>query len=199
MKLDSFFFLLEHGPTKGVEAQVNCASCGKIIALKKEIDFLIFGTVGVRDGHENWTKKNNLSNVRFFPLLSQEKVPEVYSLADVSLVSCKKGMGGSAMPSKTWSILATGTPVLCSFDSGTELQRLVEDNELGLFSEAGDACALANNIMKLCNNQGLCYRYETNGRRFIENHLTKEVGTSRYVQVIKEVAEMRKYDKSTKC
>lgn len=52
--------------------------------------------------------------------------------------------------------------------------------------------------MKLYSNQGLCHRYGTNGRRFIENHLTKESGTSRYVQVIKEVAEMRKYDKSTK-
>ena len=103
------------------------------------------------------------------------------------------------MQSKTWSILAIGTPVLCSFDSGTELQRLVEDNELGLFSEAGDARALADNIMKLYSNQGLCHRYGTNGRRFIENNLTKEVGTSRYVQVIKEVAEMRKYDESTKC
>ena len=43
MKLDSSFLLPEHGPTKGVEAQVNCASTGKIIALKKRIDFLIFG------------------------------------------------------------------------------------------------------------------------------------------------------------
>lgn len=150
------------------------------------IRFLIFGTGGLKNNYEKFVKENELDNVKFFPLQPIEKVAQVYSLADASLVSCKKGLGGSAMPSKTWSILSSGTPVLCSFDRGGDLQHIVEDNKLGLFSEAGDSEALSENIMKFFNNTQMCREYGANGRKYILNNLTKEVGTAKYVQVLKQ-------------
>lgn len=150
------------------------------------IRFLIFGTGGLKEDYEKFVKEHELNNVRFFPLQPVEKVSQVYSLADASLVSCKKELGGSAMPSKTWSILSAGTPVLCSFDGGGDLQHIIEDNKLGLFSEAGDSDALAENIMKLFNNHQMCREYGANGRNYILNNLTKEIGTSRYVEVLRQ-------------
>ena len=150
------------------------------------IRFLIFGTGGLKDDYEKFVKEHELNNVRFFPLQPVEKVSQVYSLADASLVSCKKGLGGSAMPSKTWSILSAGTPVLCSFDGGGDLQHIIEDNKLGLFSEAGDSDALAENIKRLFNDRQMCREYGANGRNYILNNLTKEIGTSRYVEVLRQ-------------
>lgn len=150
------------------------------------IRFLIFGTGGLKNDYEKFVKEHELNNVRFFPLQPVEKVSQVYSLADASLVSCKKGLGGSAMPSKTWSILSAGTPVLCSFDGGGDLQHIIEDNKLGLFSEAGDFDALAENIKRLFNDRQMCREYGANGRNYILNNLTKEIGTSRYVEVLRQ-------------
>lgn len=153
---------------------------------KTGIRFLIFGTGGLKEDYEKFVKEHELNNVRFFPLQPVEKVSQVYSLADASLVSCKKGLGGSAMPSKTWSILSAGTPVLCSFDGGGDLQHIIEDNKLGLFSEAGDSDALAENIKRLFNDRQMCREYGANGRNYILNNLTKEIGTSKYVEVLRQ-------------
>ena len=153
---------------------------------KTGIRFLIFGTGGLKEDYEKFVKEHELNNVRFFPLQPVEKVSQVYSLADASLVSCKKGLGGSAMPSKTWSILSAGTPVLCSFDGSGDLQHIIEDNKLGLFSEAGDSDALAENIKRLFNDRQMCREYGANGRNYILNNLTKEIGTSKYVEVLRQ-------------
>lgn len=154
-----------------------------ILKSKDDIDFLIFGTGGLKSQYENYSKKNNQLNVRFFPLQSLSKVSQVYSLADVSLVSCKKGFGESAIPSKTWSILSAGTPVLCSFDKG-ELQQIIEQNKIGLFSEADDVHSLVNNILTLYSNRDMCREYGLNGRLFVEKNLTREVGVAKYLNII---------------
>lgn len=156
-----------------------------ILKQENDIEFLVFGSGGLKEDYEEFAEREKLNNIKFFPLQPLRKVSQVYSLADVSLVSCKKGAGGSAMPSKTWSILSTGTPILCSFDSGGELQYLVENFKFGLFSQAEDTVGLVYNIKKLYSDRKLCQEYGINGRKFIEENLTKEVGTSKYLRVFK--------------
>lgn len=171
------------GHAQNVQVLLDAA---EILYDEQGVQFLIFGTGGLKSDYEKFVKEHNLNNVRFFPLQPVEKVSQVYSLADASLVSCKKGLGGSAMPSKTWSIMSAATPVLCSFDKGGDLQHIIEDSQAGLFSNAGDPNALAENIMKFYNDRNMCRQYGLNGRKFIEANLTKEIGTSKYVEVIKQ-------------
>lgn len=171
------------GHAQNVRVLLDCAD---LLKGERDIEFLIFGTGGLKEEYEAYAKEKGLDNVRFFPLQPTEKVSQVYSMADVALVSCKKGLGGSAMPSKTWSILSAGTPVLCSFDRGGDLQRIVEENHLGLFAEAGDERALADNVMKFFRDRDMCREYGRNGRKYIEANLTKEAGTSKYVSVLRQ-------------
>lgn len=171
------------GLAQNVQVLLDCAA---LLKNEKGIEFLVFGTGGLKAEYEAYARAKELGNVRFFPLQPTEKVAQVYSMADVALVSCKKGLGGSAMPSKTWSILSAGTPVLCSFDKGGDLQRIVEGSRVGLFSEAGDERALADNVMRFFRDRDMCREYGRNGRRFIEENLTKEAGTSKYVSVLRQ-------------
>ena len=171
------------GLAQNVQVLLDCAG---LLKEEKGIEFLVFGTGGLKEEYEAYAKEKGLDNVRFFPLQPQEKVSEVYSMADVALVSCKKGLGGSAMPSKTWNILSAGTPVVCSFDGGGDLQRIVEGNHVGLFSEAGDERALADNVMRFFRDRDMCREYGRNGRKYIETNLTKEAGTAQYVRVLRQ-------------
>jgi len=56
----------------------------------QDINFIIFGTGGVENELKEKVKKLGLKNVKIYPLQPYEKVSYVYSLADVSIVSCKK-------------------------------------------------------------------------------------------------------------
>ena len=149
---------------------------------------MIIGSGGSEAEIKSRISKEGLHNVKMFPLQPAEMVSFVYSLGDLCIVSCKAGFGGSAMPSKTWSILSTGRPVLANFDEG-ELKQLLEANNCGIFTKAGDADGMANAIVEACEHNDHCDEMGWNGRRFVLNNLTKEVGTQKYVDVIKSVVK----------
>ena len=155
---------------------------------REDIEFVIFGSGGSEAEIKSRISKESLHNVKMFPLQPAEMVSFVYSLGDLCIVSCKAGFGGSAMPSKTWSILSTGRPVLANFDEG-ELKQLLETNNCGIFTKAGDAEGMANAIVEACKHKEHCDEMGRNGREFVLKNLTKEVGTQKYVDVIKSVVK----------
>lgn len=66
-----------------------------------------------------------LPNIRFSGYQPKERVPEVLATGDIHLVPLKKGLGRVSVPSKTYSILAAGRPVLAAIDPGTEVPRML--------------------------------------------------------------------------
>lgn len=150
-----------------------------------QVQFAIFGKGGQEDEIRNRITKDSLNNVRLLPLQPMERVSYVYGLGDVCIVSCKEGLGGSAMPSKTWSIMSCGRPVIANFDEG-ELKDILEKNDCGIFTHAGDVQEFVEAIKELAANPARCEELGRNARQFILDNLTKEVGTQKYVDVIKQ-------------
>lgn len=153
----------------------------------KFVDFVVFGSGGLESEIRNRIETEGLKNLRLLPLQPVERVKYVYSLGDVCLVSCKEGLGGSAMPSKTWSILSCGRPVLANFDEG-ELQMILTKNDLGVFTKAGDLEDFVKAIDELASNPEKCAEMGARGRKFIIENLTKDAGTRKYTEVLREVA-----------
>lgn len=151
------------------------------------IEFLIFGTGGLKDKYVAKAKQLNIANVKFFPLQPMERVSQVYGLGDVCVVSCKPGLGGAAMPSKMLSIMSAGRAVVASFDKG-ELTYILEKYKCGMYAPAGDASAFAELIMHLSQNREECETMGDNARKLILQKFTKAYGTSRYVEIIKSVS-----------
>lgn len=149
-----------------------------------EVQIAIFGTGGMAAEVQERIDAEGLLNVHLNPLQPYERVSQVYSLGDACIVSCKEGLGGSAMPSKTWTIMSCGRPVIASFDEG-ELKEILENNDCGLFSHAGNVQEFIDAVKLLEENPDRCAKMGKNARRFIEENLTKEVGTQKYVDVIK--------------
>lgn len=148
------------------------------------VQFAVFGTGGLEDDVLKRIATENLANVHLNPLQPFERVSQVYSLGDACIVSCKAGLGGSAMPSKTWTIMSCGRPVVANFDEG-DLKDILEKNQCGVFSHSGNVQEFVEAINTLKNNKVLCEDMGKNARQFILNNLTKEVGTKKYVEVIK--------------
>ena len=99
----------------------NAQNIGIVIDGAKElpeVQFAIFGTDGLEKEIRTQIEQEELTNVHMNPLQPFERVSQVYSLGDACIVSCKEGLGGSAMPSKTWTIMSCGRPVVASFDEG---------------------------------------------------------------------------------
>ena len=166
----------------------NAQNIGIILDAAKRfndgVQFVIFGTGGLEEEIRRRIAEEGLTNVRLLPLQPYERVRQVYSLGDACVVSCKEGLGGSAMPSKTWTIMSCGRPVIASFDEG-ELKEIIESGPCGVFTHAGKVEEFAEAIKSLAANPELCQEMGRNARQFILDNLTKEVGTKKYVDVIK--------------
>lgn len=170
------------GNSQNVEVLLECA-----VALKDKEDlrFVIFGGGSEKDRFEKQLADSGLTNVLLFPLQPMERVSQVYSLGDLSFVTCKKGIGIGAFPSKTVSILATGTPVIASFDLDSDLCRILTENEVGLCADAEDVQGAVDAILTLYNDHPLCRRMGDNARTLACARFSKEFGTAKNLALLK--------------
>ena len=145
-----------------------------------DVQFVIFGG-GVEFESAKQTAAT-LPNVIINGLLPQERVPEVYSLGDVCLITCKKGVGTSGMPSKTWSIMACNTPIIAAFDMDSELAEVLKISNTGVCVEPENANVLAEAIDAFAKGEN--QRYKGNGRLYVTANADKKICTGRYVDTI---------------
>lgn len=151
-----------------------------------DIGLVLVGEGAYKAQVEEIVKRDNLTNVTMIPFQPYEDISYVFSLGDAGLVISKPGVGANSVPSKTWSIMSASRPVLANFDEN-ELKDILAGNECGIFTKAGDKEAFKQSIIKLYENRDLCKKYGTNGRQFVMDNLTREVGIQKYVDVIKDV------------
>ena len=156
----------------------------------KDIHFVLVGNGAYLDEVKRKVTEQQLDNVHLLPFQPYEDISHVFSLGDASLVISKPGVGANSVPSKTWSIMSASRPVLANFDEN-ELKTIIENNHCGIFTKAGDKDAFKESILTLYNHHELCQEYGRNGRKFVMDNLTREVGTQKYVDVIKEVCGIK--------
>lgn len=158
----------------------------KALEANEDIHFVLVGNGAYLERVKQIILDRNVSNVTLLPFQPYEEISHVFSLGDVSLVISKPGVGANSVPSKTWSIMSASRPVLANFDEN-ELKTIIQDNNCGIFTKAGDKEAFKQAILTLYNDRELCKEMGKNGRKFVMDSLTKEVGTQKYVDVIKSV------------
>lgn len=156
----------------------------KSLEANEDIHFVLVGNGAYLEQVKQIIKDRNVQNVTLLPFQPYEDISHVFSLGDVSLVISKPGVGANSVPSKTWSIMSASRPVLANFDEN-ELKTIIEENHCGIFTKAGDKVAFTDAILWLYNDRELCREMGKNGRKFVMDNLTKEVGTRKYVEVIK--------------
>jgi len=148
-------------------------------AIKKEIRH------SALDGTESIT----FGNITLLPFQPYDDISCVFSLGDVSLVISKPGVGENSVPSKTWNIMSASRPVLANFDEN-ELKEIIETNNCGIFTKAGDKDAFKKAVLTLFADRNLCKEYGRNGRQFVMENLTCEVGAQNYVNVLKSIVKL---------
>lgn len=151
-----------------------------------DINLVLVGEGAYKAQVEKIVADKQLKNVVMLPFQPYEDISHVFSLGDVGLVISKPGTGAASVPSKTWSIMSASRPVLANFDEN-ELKDILAGNECGIFTKAGDKEAFKQSVITLYENRELCKQYGKNGRQFVMDNLTREVGTQKYVDVIQSV------------
>jgi len=131
--------------------------------------------------------RRGLHNLRFLPFQPGERVPEVQSAANVTLLTILPGYSDASFPSKLISYLAAGRPIVCSAPAGSAACRVVQEAEAGIVVPPGDAAALAAAISRLAEHPEACARMGGNARRYFETHFTLDRAHQQFQALLAEV------------
>jgi glycosyltransferase involved in cell wall biosynthesis len=91
----------------------------------------------------------NSPNVRFLPFRPVEQVPHVMMAGDLHIVTVRRGLEGVVVPSKLYSILAAGRPVLAVAAATSDAARIAVESGCGLAADPDDPAAVAAAIREL--------------------------------------------------
>ena len=155
----------------------------------EKIGFILVGEGAYKTKVEEKIAADGITNVTMMPFQPYEQISQVFSLGDCGLIISKKGIGSSSVPSKTWSVMSASRPVLASFDKGSELDDIVTGSNCGICVDANDPDAFREAILKLAADKAACTEMGKNGRRYIEENLTRAIGTAKWVDVMNAVME----------
>ena len=187
--LDSNKFYITYcgniGLTQNMDLLLDVA---KELSSEENIHFVLVGEGADKARVVKRVENENINNISFLPFQPYEDISHVFSLGNAGLIISKPGVGENSVPSKTWSIMSAECPVIANFDEN-EIKSILNDNNCGIFTKAGDKEAFKNAILELYHNQEKAVQLGKNGRQFIMENLTREIGTSKYVKVVKEVIE----------
>ena len=160
----------------------------RIAEVNSEIRFVIIGKGAAEPHVSERVKAENIENVIMLPFQDYADISHVFSLGDMGLIISKKGVGSNSVPSKTWSIMSASRPVLASFDKDGDLDRVITENNCGICVSPEDTEGFYNTILSCYENRDQIAEMGKNGRAYVTTHLTKEIGTSKWVELLKSVA-----------
>jgi colanic acid biosynthesis glycosyl transferase WcaI len=113
-----------------------------------------------------------LANVRFSDYQPRERVAEVLASADIHVVPLRAGLGRVSVPSKTYSILAAGRPVVACIDPGTEVPRILAVSGAGVALPPDDPAALIGALTALVADPVALGEMGERGRSWVESHVS---------------------------
>lgn len=176
------------GIMQGIETIIDAA---ELLNDQSEIQFVIFGNGSKETNIRKRVVEKKLNNIRIFPLQPLDRVSEVYSLGNISIIPCKPGAGGSGMPSKTWSIMAAGTAIIASFDLGGEMEKIIKESNCGVCVPAGDSVELAKTINGLYIDQEKTRKMGSNARIYATEKASKNKAVNQYIELIENTVMVK--------
>ena len=173
------------GASQGADVILRAAS---LLSDRQGITFMIFGGGTEFEKAQEIVQKERLTNVSMHPLLPAQRVSEVYSMGDVALITCKTGVGKTAVPSKLWSIMACNTPIIASFDTDSELADILKEARGGVCVEPEDPAALAAAIDRAYQARS-SVDFCSEAREYVIRCASKQTCVEKYVHTIENCAE----------
>jgi colanic acid biosynthesis glycosyl transferase WcaI len=132
-----------------------------------DVTFLINGEGSMRSELEQ--RAAGLANVRFGDYVPDDRLVELLATGDVHVVPLRRGLATVSVPSKTYSILAAGRPVVASIDPGTEVPRMLAASGGGVSVEPDDPARFTDAIRAIVEDLDAAVAMGERARRWVES------------------------------
>jgi glycosyltransferase involved in cell wall biosynthesis len=96
-----------------------------------------------------------LDNVRFLPFFPSSKIPSVLAAPDAHIITVKRGLEGVVVPSKMYSILAAGKPVVAVAPDECDVVTIGARKGFSVAANPDDPAQLVEAVRRISRNPDL--------------------------------------------
>ena len=129
-----------------------------------------------------------VDNLRFGSFVPAERLSELLSTGDLHVVPLRRGLAHVSVPSKTYSILAAGRPVLAAIDAGTTIPRLLDDSGAGVSVAPDNPEQFTAAVADLVADPERLHAMGQAGRTWVESAASPAAVAKAYEELIWELA-----------
>jgi len=123
-------------------------------------------------------------NLRYIGYQPAERLAEVLSAADIHVVPLRTGLGAVSVPSKTYSVLAVGRPVIAAIDADSAIVRLLDESEAGVSVPPDELSALLMAVDELLGDPTRRLNMGARGREWVMKHASPTAAALAYENVL---------------
>lgn len=123
-----------------------------LLQAAKQIEYENIGLIFVGEGANRERLQRaaqDSKNIRFVPFRPASEIPFVMAAGDVHIISVRRGLEGVVVPSKLYSVLAAGRPVLAVAPEESDVVRIVREARCGIAADPDDPAAVAAALRKM--------------------------------------------------
>ncbi|MEQ8414688.1 MAG: glycosyltransferase family 4 protein [Imperialibacter sp.] len=163
----------------------------KRLARLSSLHFLFVGKGAHRSLIENFIADQSPVNVSLIDYLPDDKFQEVSQESLAHFISLKSGYEGLMVPSKFYSSIAAGKPVIYEGGNSSEIALLIAEHGLGKSVLNGDIDEMERYIVSLVEDPGLVRQISKNCRATHDGNFRPSIIAQNYLQCIDEVIKRR--------
>lgn len=151
-KLENKFVVMYSGNIGNTHPVEKIVDIANTLKSHSDIAFVIIGDGGKRAVVEQRIRETGAQNVLLLPFQSRETFPHALAAANVSVITLEEAASQVSVPSKTYSSLAIGSPLLCLAGKNSELANLIREHNVGEIFVPAETDAAAQWILSLKND-----------------------------------------------
>jgi colanic acid biosynthesis glycosyl transferase WcaI len=147
--------------------------------------FVINGDGAARSELER--RAAGVPNLRFAPYQPIARLAEVLASGDIHVVPLRAGLGDVSVPSKTYSSLAAGRPVVASIDLDSEIPRLLAEAGAGIAVAPDDPDAFVAALTTLLESPERAAAMGAKGRAWAQREASPSAVGAAYERLLRAV------------
>lgn len=181
-ELSDKFVVLFSGNLGLVNEFGTVLEAAKNLRYDRHIAFVFIGAGARADEIKNYARQNELNNICMLPYQPREHLRHCLASGDALLITLADGLAGLSMPSKTYSSLAAGRPLLYVGDQRSSVAHLIAKNECGAAVASGDSEKLAATIAGWAANRVELNSAGVAARALFERRFDRQVAVRGYMK-----------------
>ena len=152
-----------------------------------QILYLFIGNGGKRKEIEQFVQEHPEANIKIMNYQPYEDLPHSISSGDIYFVTVKNGVNGINMPSKLYTIMACGKPIIALGEINSDVHQMIESAKCGTFIKQGDIDSLVKAIYFYRNNPDVAKEHGSNGRKYFEENYTFKIISNKYYNLLIDI------------